>query len=152
MRTAILVLAVFLACGGAPAFALDGTHARYSSGTVDALSPETAGTLNTVPASALEFHSGQRQFSIPYAQITSFHYHEESKLHLGVLAVIVVGLFAPWEKVDRVSIIWSDDHGTPEVATLVLSKPDGQGLLAILEARATRACGYRSGQTCGQRW
>ena len=149
------ILAMFLAAqlvlAGTPAFAIDGAHAQYTSGTVDSLSPETAGTLNAVPPSALEFHAGSSQFSIPYAQITSFQYHEESKLHLGVLAVIAVGLFAPWEKVDRVSIIWSDDHGTSQVATLVLSKQDGEGLRAILEARATQACAGSRSARCGQR-
>jgi hypothetical protein len=150
-KTTALILALLLGLGGAPAFAPDGTSASYASGTVDGLQPETKGTLVTVRASALEFHAGASQFSIPYAQITSFQYKEESKLHVGVLVTIAVGLFAPWEKLDRISIIWDDDRGTTEVATLVLSKQNGEGLLSILEARAVQACGGKGSARCGQR-
>jgi hypothetical protein len=150
-KTAAMILALLLGFGGVPAFALDGTSASYASGTVDGLQPETKGTLITVPASALEFHAAAIQFSIPYAQITSFQYKEESKLHIGVLATIAVGLFAPWQKLDRISIIWNDNLGTTEVATLVLSKQDGDGLLAILQARAVQPCGGKPSARCGQR-
>jgi hypothetical protein len=149
-KATAFILAILLALGGAPVFALDGLSASYASGTVDALQPETKGTLNTIPPQALEFHAGQGQFSIPYAEITSFKYHEESKLHLGVLAMIVVGLVAPWEKVDRIVVIWNDDRGAMEEATLVLSKQDGAGLLSVLEARAIGACGGTRSERCGQ--
>lgn len=149
-KATAIFLGMFLAMGGVPALALNGLSASYTSGTLDSMQPETAGTLNTVATSALEFHAGSAQFSIPYARITSFRYKEESKRHLGVLGVIAVGLFAPWEKVDRVSIIWSDEHGTAQVATLVLSKQDGEGLLSILKARAAEACDGRPSASCGQ--
>jgi hypothetical protein len=147
-----IFLAGLLVLGGAPLFALDGTPAAYASGTVRAIEPGTSGTLNAVPPQALEFNAGQNQFSIPYAQISSFHFREESKLHIGVLATIVVALFAPWEKVDRVTVVWSGDDKQPQVATMVLSKHDGQGLIAILQARAVDACGHRTQQLCGQQW
>jgi hypothetical protein len=147
-----IFLSGLLALGGAPAFALDGVHASYASGTVDALQPEAKGTLNTVPAAALEFHAGQSQFSIPYTQIKWFRYKEESKWHLGVLAMIAVGLLAHWEKVDRITIAWSGEQGAPEVATLVLSKQDGEGLVSILQARASHACAPKGSPACGQTW
>jgi hypothetical protein len=147
-----LLLTGLLVLGGAPLFALDGAPASYASGTVAAFEPGTGGALNTVPPAALEFHAGQSQFSIPYAQITAFHYREESKLHIGILATIVVALFAPWEKVDRVTVVWSADGKDPQVATLVLSKHDGQGLVSILQARAQQACGHRQAQACGREW
>lgn len=149
-------IAVFLcglfALGGTPLVALDSARASYASGTVDAIKPETSGALNTVPAAALEFRAEQSQFSIPYREITSFQYKEESKLHLGVLATIVVALVAPWEKVDRVTIVWSDPQGAVEVATLVLSRRDGEGLVSILKARASQACGRKPWTDCGRAW
>jgi hypothetical protein len=151
-KTAAVLLALLFIPGGAPASALDGVPAKYASGTVDAFQPETNGTLDTVPPEALGFRAAQSQFTIPYMQVTSFHFHEESKLHVGVLAMIVVALFAPWQKVDRVTIVWDGVHGNTQVATLVLSKQDGQGLISILEARAHRACGSGLSQTCGQEW
>jgi hypothetical protein len=147
----VIFLAGMLALSGARAFALDGTPASYASGTVDAFAPSTSGTLSTVTPESLEFHAGQSQFSIPYAQIRSLHYREESKLHVGILATIVVALVAPWEKAERVTIVWDEQRG-PQVATLVLSKHDGQGLVSIVEARATFACSKHPSQTCSQEY
>ena len=149
-RASALFIAGLLVLSGAPLFALGGTPASYASGTVQAFEPGTKGTLDAVPPQALEFHAGQSQFTIPYAQISSFHYHEESKLHVGVLATIVIALLVPWDKVDLVTVVWSGDGNDPQVATLVLGKHDGQGLLAILQARAQHACGHGQAQTCGQ--
>jgi hypothetical protein len=152
-RLSARVLLGIFALGPAPAFAMNGTHARYASGTIDSMGQGSAGEIDATSPSALEFHAGASQLSIPYAQITSFNYREESRWHFGVLLTIVVGLLAPWQRVDRISIIWSDDHGTPEVATMVLSKQDGQGLLSILGARAVKACGGTRPAHCGsQTW
>jgi hypothetical protein len=147
-----ILLAGLLAFGDTTAFASDGTSASYASGTVGAIAPSTAGTLDTVSLEALGFRAGQSHFSIPYTQITSFHYREESKLHIGILATIAVALFAPWEKVERITIVWSGERGDPQVATLVLGKHEGQGLMSIIEARAPRACSGGPSRTCGREY
>ncbi|HTW60154.1 MAG TPA: hypothetical protein VMD55_00010 [Terracidiphilus sp.] len=151
-RAIAILLAGLLSLSGAPALAFDGVHASYASGTVDSIAPETSGALSTTAVAALEFHADKSQFSIPYAEVTSFQYKEESKLHLGVLATIVVALVAPWKKVDRITIVWSGEQGAPEVATLVLSRHDGEGLISILQARAAQACGRRPSSQCGRVW
>jgi len=149
-KLAAVVLATAAALGSVQAFALEGEDITYVSGTAQNVNERTVGRVDTSSAAALEFHSGASKFSIPYTRITTYQCREESKYHLGVLPAIAVALFAPWAKLHFVTIIWQGDRDTAEVATLELSKSGSEALLALLHARATKACKPGSVQTCGR--
>jgi hypothetical protein len=148
----IVVLVAMLLAGGA-LFAQETQQVVYVRGTAHAIKEGAAGTVDKSSPSALQFHSGQESFSIPYASITSFRFHQESQYHLGVLPAIALGLFAPWAKRHFVTITWTGENGVPDVVTLESSKSITDGLLEVMRARASEACktGPRGvvSQACG---
>jgi hypothetical protein len=139
----------------APAVAQQTQDVFYVRGTVQTVKEGTAGSIDKAPPAALEFESGTEKFAIPYAAITSFRYHEESKFHLGVLPAIAVGMVTYWAKRSFVTISWSGENSVPQVVTLEASKSAVQGLVELMRARATKACkaGERGQipQSCGMR-
>ncbi len=138
---------------GGPLFAQEAQQVVYVRGTVHAVREGAAGTVDKSSPSALRFQSGQESFSVPYANITSFRFHQESQYHLGVLPAIAFGLFVPWARRHFVTITWTGENSVPEVVTLEGPKSATEGLLEVMRARASEACkpgprGIES-QSCG---
>lgn len=127
----------------------------YLRGSVATVKEGTAGTIDKISPTAVVFRSGSDQFQIPFARITSFRYHEESQLHVGVLPAIAVGLFRAWPKRHLITITWTGESAVPEVATLEASKSVVDGILELMRARAPEACrpGARgqAPESCGAR-
>jgi hypothetical protein len=135
-----IVLVLAMTASGAPAFALDGNAVTYVSGTMHEAKVGAAGTFDNSSPTALVIRSGQTQFSIPYSRITSFRYHEEAKIHLGLLPALSVVLVTRRMKWHYLTITWRGDGDVAEVATLEAPKSTANGLLEVLRARASQAC------------
>jgi hypothetical protein len=151
LTAAVLVAATLLT--GESLFAQQAQQFIYARGTMQAVKEGATGTVDKSSPSALRFQSAQESFSIPYASITSFQFHRESRYHLGVLPAIAVGLFMPWARRHLVTITWNGENHVPEVVTLEASKSATDGLLEVMRARASEACkpGPRGvvSQACG---
>lgn len=137
---------------GMPLWGLEGGHVLYMNGTVQGVAAGAEGTLDATVAAGLEFHSKAGEFSIPYAQMNECEFHSEVKVHLGVAPAIAVALVKKRAKNYFLTITWQAKDDVPQVATLELSKTEAQGLLPILQARASGACHQRPGQYCGWVW
>ncbi len=154
-RLIAAVVSNSILASGATALADPAQNVTYVRGTVQTLKEGTSGTMDKTSLTALAFQSGDGQIHIPFAQITSFRYKEESAIHVGVLGAIVVGLLRPWPKRHSVTIIWKGDSDVPQVATFEADKSIVDGLLEVMRARATEPC--RPGQrgvppaSCGTR-
>ncbi len=148
MKKAMAGLAMLGMLLGIPAMALDGPEAQYVNGTASGVKEGSTGTLDTTIATALEFHAGAAGFSIPYEGVKSDRYQEEKRFRLGMLPAIAVGLVKARAERHLVTISWKDAAGVAEVVTLEASKDDALGLVALLRARAPRACAARMGPSC----
>jgi hypothetical protein len=137
---------------GMPVWGLDGSQAVYVNGTVQAVAAGAEGTVDTTAATALDFHSTAGEFSIPYAQMNECEFHSEVKVHLGVAPAIAVAIVKKRAKNYFLTMTWQAEGGVPQVATLRFSKIEAQGLLPVLQARASNACHQRPGQYCGWVW
>jgi hypothetical protein len=134
----------------AKAFAVEGQEAVYVNGTVPTVKQGAAGTWVMTSETALEFYSGAGGITIPYARIRSYQFHEEAKIHLGILAAGAVSLVKKRAKDHFITITWEGEQGTAEVVTLEIAKTAPKLLQALFEARATGACKPKSGQFCGK--
>ena len=148
MKRAIagLVLAAMLM--SAPAMAMDGPEAHYLNGTAQGVKEGSIGTVDTTVAKELTFHAGAEGFSIPYDSVKFYRYQEEKRFRLGVLPAIAVGLVKARSLRHLVTISWKREAGVAEVVTLEASKDDALGLIALLRARAPRACAAIKGPAC----
>jgi len=149
------IVAVSILASGASAYADPALGVTYVRGTVQTVKEGTTGTIDKTSLTALAFQSGESQVLIPFAKITSFRYKEESAIHVGVLAAIVVGLLRAWPKRHSVTITWSGENEVPQVATFEAEKSVVQGLIEVMRARATEVCrpGDRGmpSSSCGSR-
>lgn len=73
-------------------------------------------------------------------------------MHLGVAPAIAVALVKRRAKNYFLTITWQAERSVPGVATPQLSMREAQGLLPILQARASGACRQKPGQYCGWVW
>jgi hypothetical protein len=148
MKRGIAVLLLMAMVMGMPAVATDGPAVEYLNGTAPGVKEGSMGTLNTTLATALEFRAGGAEFSIPYAGVKFYRYREEKRFRLGVLPAIAVGLVKARAQRHLVTISWKDETGVAELVTLEASKDDALGLVALLRARAPRACAAKMGPSC----
>jgi hypothetical protein len=139
-KQAAFVLAAWSCLICAPAFTQQAQNVIYVRGTSQTVREGATGVVDKATPSELRFKSGSGEFSIPYAGITSFRYHEEAQFHLGVLPAIAVGLVTYWAKRHFVTITWNGENGVPEVATFEAPKSVMQGLVELMRARAGKAC------------
>ena len=139
-RLVATIVSVSILFSGAAAFADPAQNATYVRGTVQNVKEGSLGIFDKTSPAALAFQSGEGQILIPFAQITSFRYKEESAIHVGVLGAIVVGLLRPWPKRHSVTIVWKGESDAPQVATFEAEKSTVEGLLEVMRARATEAC------------
>jgi hypothetical protein len=143
----ILVMLAMAGCDPA-AYAVNGFQVTYATGTVDGARQGVGGVLENTEAAGLRFRGDSGTFLIPYAKIRSYEYHEEGKYGLGVVPWIALRLVAARLKMHLVTITWQGDRNVPEVARLAMSKDTAEGLMAVLRARAERACEPRSAKSC----
>jgi hypothetical protein len=135
-----LGLCIALFMPAARAFTEDAPDAAYVGGTVPGIKEGATGSLDMTPATELKFRAGSAEASIPYAEITKVEYREQNRFRLGVAATVVVGIVKARAKVHTVTITWTNDQHTKNVATLELSKERARTLLDVLNARAPSAC------------
>ncbi len=142
----LIALALILSLAMANAVAMDnrmddkGMEATYTSGTVPGVRLGVDGTLETTSPTALEFHSGSGDFSVPYAGITAARYREENRFRLGVLPAIGVGLLKARSKRHFLTITWKDERGVVQAAIFENSREKSLALLTILRVRAPQVC------------
>jgi hypothetical protein len=138
-----MTLILVLAAGNAPALDVKGMEATYTSGTVPGVRLGVDGTLGTTSPTALEFHSGSGDFSVPYAGITAARCREENRFRLGVLPAIAVGLIKARSKRHLMTITWNDERGVSQAAIFETSKVKSQALLTILRVRSPQICSIK---------
>lgn len=148
MKRAIEMLLLVAMLTSVSALAMDGPEVQYVNGTARGVKEGSIGTVDTTVAKALEFHAGTAVFSIPYDGVKFYRYQEEKRFRLGVLPAIAVGLLKARAQRHLVTISWKDEAGVAEVVTLETSKDDALGLVALLRARAPKACAARMGPSC----
>ena len=145
----IAVVAILAMIGwDTSAFALNGFEVTYLTGTVQGANQGMPGLLDNTATNALHFQGNASQFSIPFTNIRSYQYREETKFRLGVLPAIAVGMLKARSKVHTVSISWQGERGVPEVVTLQMSKHTAEGLMTLLRTRAERACQPAWAKSC----
>lgn len=131
---------LFLLAVSVPAGAIDDGQVLYVGGTVPNLKAGEIGRLNTTSETALSFDYSGGAFSIPYANIASFEYHEEVARHLGVLPAIAVGLVKARQHKHFFRITYRDSGTANQVAVFEVSKQMSPALAAVLYARAPLGC------------
>jgi hypothetical protein len=124
-----------------PAAAIEGRQVKYSGGTVPLLPAGAVGRLDTTSETAVSFEYAGNTFAIPYAKIDSFECHERLARHLGVLPAIFVGLIKSRQRKHFFQIIYHSDDNVNQVAIFEVSKQLSPTLLAVLQSRASQACG-----------
>jgi hypothetical protein len=139
-RLIALILTMGMAATNAPAMDSVGMEMTYTGGTVPGVRPGVDGTLETTSPTAVEFHTGSGEFSVPYAGITTAKYHEENRFRLGALPAIGVGLLKARSKRRLVTITWKDEKGVVQVAIFEASKQKSHALLTIIRIRAPQVC------------
>ena len=149
MRKLAAVLLIFWIGASTQAFAVEGTNVEYVNGTVQGVKEGTTGTLESTSHTLLEFRSGVGQFSIPYGEIAFVKCQVENRFRLGVLPAIAVGLVKARAKRHFVTIGWKHGDDLPQVVALDTSREKYLGLIAVLLARAPKACPSAPGQFCG---
>ncbi len=151
MRKTMITVVVWagMIFSAAQAFAVEGQEAVYVNGTVQTVKQGTAGSWVMTSDTALEFYSGVGGFSIPYAQIRSYQFREEVKIHLGVLAAGAVSLVKKRARNHFVVITWQTEQGTTDMVTIEVAKTAPKVLQSLFEARASGACKPQSGLVCG---
>jgi phosphatidylglycerophosphate synthase len=137
----------------APCFAVEAGQVAYMSGSLT-VPQGTIGGFDTMSPEALVFKftasgSAAGEVDIAYKNIGSFEYSTEVAHHLGVLPAVAVGLVKRRERRHFFTIKFTDSSDVPQAAIFEVPKGDPPGLLAILRARAPRACRL-PGLNCGR--
>jgi hypothetical protein len=135
------------------AYAVDAADVTYVRGTAAGMREGDAGRLDTTEAKELKFHAGAAELSLPHERMTRVEYREENRFKLGVAGTIVVGILKAREKVHTVTITWSDDKDTANVATLEMTREKAVGVLDILKAKThvvPTVCEAKFNRTCAQ--
>ncbi|HEY3705751.1 MAG TPA: hypothetical protein VGL22_11855 [Terracidiphilus sp.] len=152
-RLIAMSLLVVLVGAGVRVHAEDGADMTYISGTVAGMKEGTAGSLDMTAVKELRFHAGAEELSVPFERMTRIEYREENRFRLGVVGTIVVGIVKAREKVHTVTITWTDDKGTPNVATLGMTRERAVNVLDVLKARThvvPTACEAKFNRSCVQ--
>jgi len=139
MKKLICVVALLFA--SIPAFAVTGSEVQLRASTLPSSTLDSVGQFDTTVPQRLIFRSPNRpDLAMPYTQITEFTSRQEVTHHLGVLAVIAVGLIKPRQQRHLISIAFTDPDGSTQVATFEVGKNAIETLLPVLQARARNAC------------
>jgi hypothetical protein len=152
-RLIAMGLCVVVLAAGVRVQAEAGTDVTYVGGTAPGIREGAAGKLDTSAVKELKFQAGAEELSVPYEQMTRVEYREENRFKLGVAGTIVVGILKAREKVHTVTITWKDDKGTPNVATLEMTRERATSLLDVLKARShavPTVCEAKFNRTCAQ--
>jgi hypothetical protein len=142
-----------LLAAGVSVFAENGADVTYVGGTAAGMREGAAGRLDTTEVKELKFHAGAAELSVPYERMTRVEYREENRFKLGVAGTIVVGILKAREKVHTVTITWTDDKDTSNVATLEMTRERAVGVLDVLKAKThvvPTVCEAKFNRTCAQ--
>jgi hypothetical protein len=144
-----LVLMSTFVLGGLPALAVEGSEVQLRASTVPGTKTGTVGEFDiTVPDKMIFRAPGNPDLAMPYANIVEFSSREEVTHHLGVLAVIVLGLLGPREKQHFITISYRDSSDTMQMASFEVAKKTPDIVVSLLQARARNACERREFGAC----
>lgn len=136
---AYLLVLSLLFTTAASATIVENGEVMYCGGTINNLKEGTIGRLDTTSDSNLIFEAGGTKLAIPYAKITEFQYSRQLARHLGVVATVAVVLVKHRQRRHFFRIDFRDEHDTPQVVVLEVSKEMPGTLQAILKARVPAA-------------
>lgn len=139
LKQIAVLLPLSLACMAIPAVAVNRVDVTYINGTVKGLSENTASSLDTSAADAMELSAGASHAAIPYKAVTTYDYREENRFRLGVFPAIAVGIVKARSKRHLITIEWADGDGVAQTATFDTSKDRARGLMSVLDARSPQA-------------
>jgi hypothetical protein len=131
-----------------PALALVETgQVQYTGGSIATVAVGTMGKFDLNKAEAVVFQSGQSSITIPYANITKFHYEEKLARHLGVVATIAVVMVKHRQRRHFIEISYKDANNTEQTAMFEIAKTDVDSTKATIEARTPQ---LRCARKCSQ--
>jgi hypothetical protein len=109
----------------------------YLSGTVEALSPNSGGTISYSSGKAIQLKTSQQKVAIPYTEIVKA---ELGDVHTPAPDPIykVWSLhkrFAPKGETQELTVVFKDEAGREQTATLELAKQDASAVLATIQER-----------------
>lgn len=137
-RIVSLVVVIMLSVN---AFAMvEGNEVAYVGGSATAVKPGDVGTFDTAPPNELVFAAPGGKVAIPYDKVTRIGYRTEVAYHLGVAAAIVVGLIKQRARKHFLTLTYTDESGVGQAAVFEVAKNASPALLALLKARAPKAC------------
>ena len=137
MKNAVVVaLLLITSCS---LWAVDDGQVRYLGGTVLGLEVNAVGKLDLTSETVMQFDSPKGKFSIPYANVDSFHYTQELTHHLGVLPSIAVGLTRTRKHRHYFRIVYHTDASVSQIVVIEVPKQMPPVLQAVLKARAPHA-------------
>ncbi len=138
MRTTIAMLvALTLAAPAFPSI-VEGNQVMYVGGTITGLQVGARGRLDLTQNKSLVFEAAGARCEIPYAQISSHNYTKKLAHRMGVIATVAVVLVKRRQRRHFITVNFSGEDGTSQVAIFEVSKDAVQTITAVLDARIAK--------------